>query len=84
MRKLYLASAMAGAMLFATGAFAAKFDDMCAMGLALTKDVHTDCSVSAEVAGKTYCFSNEEAMTMFMKDPEGNLAKAQAYYDKTH
>jgi YHS domain-containing protein len=75
---------MAGTMLFATGAFAAEFDDMCTMGLALGKDVQTDCSVSAEVDGKTYCFGNETAKTLFMKDAEGNLAKAQAYYDKTH
>jgi YHS domain-containing protein len=84
MRKLYLASAMAGAMLFATSTFAAEFDDTCAMGLALGKDLHTNCSVSAEIAGKTYCFGDEKAKTLFMKDTEGNLAKAQAYYDKTH
>lgn len=84
MKKLYLASAIAGAMLFATAATAAEFDDMCTMGLALGKDVHTDCSISADIGGKMYCFGNEEAMTLFMKDPEGNLAKAQSYYDKAH
>jgi len=84
MKKLYLASALAGAMLFATGAAAAEFDDMCAMGLALNKDVHTDCSISGEIGGKTYCFGSEDAKTQFMKNPESNLAKAEAYYKKTH
>jgi len=28
---------------------------------------------------KTYCFGSEQATSDFMKDPEGNLAKAQAY-----
>jgi hypothetical protein len=27
-----------------------------------------------------YCFGNEEAKAIFMKDPASNLAKAQAYY----
>ena len=26
-----------------------------------------------------YCFGNEEAKTLFMQDPAGNLAKAQTY-----
>jgi hypothetical protein len=29
-----------------------------------------------------YCFGSEEAKTTFMKDPQGNLAKAQEYYSK--
>ena len=84
MKKLYLASTLAGAMLFATATLAAEFDDMCAMGLALGKDVHTDCTISAEIGGQTYCFGNEDAMAQFMTDTEGNLAKAEAYYKKTH
>ena len=66
----------------ATAAFAAtgEYDNMCTMGLALGKDVKTDCSINATLQGKMYCFGNEEAKTMFMKDPAGNLAKAQAYY----
>jgi YHS domain-containing protein len=84
MNKLSLVSALAGAMLFSTAALAAEFDNMCAMGLALGKDVHTDCTISGEIGGKTYCFGNADAKTQFMKDPEGNLAEAQAYYDKSH
>ena len=84
MKKLYLISALSGAMLFATGALAAEFDDMCAMGLALGKDIHTDCTISGDIGGKSYCFGSEDAKTQFMKDPQGNLAKAQTYYKKTH
>ncbi|MGH6866015.1 MAG: hypothetical protein ACREDO_07585 [Methyloceanibacter sp.] len=86
MYKFCIAAAFAVSTLAATAALAAtgEYDNMCTMGLALGKDVATDCSVNAEVAGKTYCFGNEEARTMFMKDPKGNLAKAQAYYSSKH
>ena len=76
-------SVIAGALLLVTAAAAAttgEFDNMCAEGLALGKNIATDCSVNAVIDGKTYCFGNEAAKTLFMKDPQGNLAKAQAYY----
>jgi YHS domain-containing protein len=57
---------------------------MCTEGLALGKDVPTDCSVNATIKGKTYCFGSEDAKAAFMKDPEGNLAKAQSYYQSKH
>jgi YHS domain-containing protein len=69
---------LAGAALAATG----EFDNMCAEGLALGKDIKTDCSVNAVIDGKTYCFGNEQAKTDFRKDPKGNLAKAQATFAK--
>ena len=86
MNKFILASAMAGALLFATAANAAtgEYDNMCTMGLALGQDVETDCSINAEVDGKTYCFGNDTAKTLFMKDPAGNLAKADTYYKSNH
>jgi YHS domain-containing protein len=55
---------------------------MCAGGLALHKEIKTDCSVSGEYKGKTYCFGNEQAKTDFMKDPQANLKKAEAYYGR--
>jgi YHS domain-containing protein len=84
MKTIYLVPALAGALMFSTAAFAAtgEYDDMCAMGLALEKKIETDCSINAEIGGKTYCFGNKKAKTLFMKDPEGNLAKANAYYEK--
>ena len=84
MTRLVVKSALAGAMLLGavTAAFAGtgEYDNMCTMGLALGKDIKTDCSINATIQGKMYCFGNEDAKTIFMKDPAGNLAKAQAYY----
>jgi YHS domain-containing protein len=86
MVRAYLTSTVAGAFLLAmaTPVFAAKgeFNNMCAMGLATGQDIKTDCSVNAEVKGKTYCFGSKAAKAEFMKDPEANLAKAQSYYSK--
>ena len=84
----YITSAVAGALLLglATAAMAAtgEFSNMCTEGLALGKDVKTDCSVNTVIDGKTYCFGNEDAKAMFMKDPKGNMAKAQSYYNSKH
>ena len=80
----YIKSALAGAFLIgmATAALAVtgEYNNMCTMGLALGKDIQTDCSINTEIQGKTYCFASKEAMTEFMADPTGNLVKAQAYY----
>ena len=65
-------------------ALTGEYSNMCTMGLALGKDVQTDCSINGLIGGKTYCFGSEDAKTEFMKDPQGNLAKAQAYYSKKH
>ena len=52
------------------------------MGLALRREVKTDCSINANVEGRTYCFGNEEAKSMLLKNPKSNLAKADAYHSK--
>jgi YHS domain-containing protein len=88
MVRAYITSAVAGAFLLglATAALAVtgEFSNMCTMGLASEKDIQTDCSINAQIQGKTYCFGSKEAMTQFMADPTGNLAKAQTYYSKKH
>jgi len=88
MTRGYITSAFAGALLLglttAALAVTGEFDNMCTQGLALGKDIKTDCSVNAVVEGKTYCFGSEQAKTDFMKDPKGNLAKAQSYYKSKH
>ena len=88
MVKAYITSAVAGALLFglATAALAltGEYGNMCTMGLALGKDIQTDCSINAQLEGKTYCFGSKEARTEFMKNPKANLAKAQEYYSKKH
>ena len=88
MTRGYITSAFAAALLLglSTAALAVtgEFDNMCTQGLAIGKDVKTDCSVNTTLDGKTYCFGNEAAKTEFMKDPKGNLAKAQSYYSSKH
>ena len=88
MTRGYITSAFAGALLLglSTAALAVtgEFDNMCTQGLASGKDVKTDCSVNTTLDGKTYCFGNDAAKTEFMKDPKGNLAKAQSYYSSKH
>jgi YHS domain-containing protein len=88
MIRSYITSAFAGALLlgFATAALAVtgEFNNMCTMGLASGKDIQTDCSINSQILGRTYCFGSKEAMTQFMADPTGNMAKAQAYYKSKH
>ena len=88
MSRGYITAAFAGALLLglttAALAVTGEFDNMCTQGLASGKDVKTDCSVNTTMDGKTYCFGNEAAKTEFMKDPKGNLAKAQSYYSSKH
>ena len=87
MIKAIVTSALAGAFALglATAAIAGEFDNQCSWGLANGKKVLTDCSVNAAIKGKTYCFSNEQAKTEFMKNPDANLAKAATVYgEKGH
>ena len=88
MVRAYFTSAVAGAFLLgmATAAVAVtgEFGNMCTQGLATGQDIQTDCSVNAQLEGKTYCFGSKEAMGEFMKNPKDNLAKAQTYYSKKH
>src|SRR5262245_4276396 len=81
----HLTSAFAGALLLGLGTTVAlavndEFSNKCAMGLASSHDIQTDCSINMEIQGKTYCFDSKEAMNQFMADPTGNLAKAQVFY----
>jgi YHS domain-containing protein len=88
MVRSYITSAFAGALLLglttAALAVTGEYGNMCTMGLASGKDIQTDCSINTEIQGKTYCFGSKEAMTQFMADPSGNLAKAQTYYSSKH
>lgn len=84
--RAYIASAVVGTLMLATAAVAAtgEYDNMCTMGLAMGKEVKTDCTINGQIDGKTYCFGSEAAKTTFMKDPKGNLAKAEAYSMSKH
>jgi YHS domain-containing protein len=57
-----------------------EYGNECVMGLALGKDIKTDCSVNTVYKGKTYCFGNETAKTLFLKKPEEFLLQAQIFY----
>jgi YHS domain-containing protein len=86
MIRTYVISALAGAFALglATTAIAAtgEFNNLCAQGLATGQKIETDCSVNAQIEGKTYCFGSEAAKAEFMKDPKANLAKAEKSYSK--
>ncbi len=88
MRRILIASAAAGAFLLGLGtaayAVTGQFNDMCAEGLALHKQIKTDCSINDTYKGKTYCFGSKQAKVDFMKNPAANLAKAEAYYATIH
>ena len=64
----------------AAAATEGEFDNDCVMGLALGKDIKTDCSVSTVYGGKTYCFGNETARELFLKKPDEFLLKAHIFY----
>jgi YHS domain-containing protein len=85
MTKATLASALAGAILLASGtaalaAVAGEFGNYCAMGLVNGDKKITDCSISEKIDGKTYCFHNNTHKEEFMKDPAANIDKAQAAF----
>ncbi|ODR98779.1 hypothetical protein AUC68_06105 [Methyloceanibacter methanicus] len=56
------------------------FGGDCVMGLALGKDIHTDCSVNTVYNGTKYCFGNETAKMLFLKRPDDFLLQAHIYY----
>jgi YHS domain-containing protein len=70
----------ASGVAFAEVAVKGEFDGECVMGLALGKDIQTDCSVSTVYQGKTYCFGNETARDLFLKRPNDFLLQAHIYY----
>lgn len=76
------AAIVIAALAFATPAYAVsgEFDNMCAEGLAVHKQIQTDCAINGQVGGKTLCFGSEEAKSDFMQHPEANLKEAQKYY----
>jgi YHS domain-containing protein len=77
--------ALAASLVLGLGVAAAaagdpEFDGECVMGLALGKDIKTDCSVNTVYNGRTYCFGNETARTLFLKKPDEFLLQAHVYY----
>ncbi len=82
--KMISSTAVSGFVLLAAQAVSAgEFGDQCAMGLALEKHFDTDCSINLAISGKTYCFGNEDAKTLFLEDTKGNKEKAEKYFAST-
>ena len=80
-KALFLAAILAcGLSLPAAAATEGEFGGECVMGLALGKEIKTDCSVSTVYGGKTYCFGNETARDLFLKKPDEFLLQAQIFY----
>jgi YHS domain-containing protein len=80
-RGYFLAAAIVlGLSLPAAAATEGEFGGECVMGLALGKEIKTDCSVNTVYAGSTYCFGNETAKQLFLKKPDEFLLKAQIFY----
>ena len=75
-----MAITLAGSIARAEALVEGEFGGDCVMGLALGKDIHTDCSVNTTYKGKTYCFGNETARTLFLKRPNDFLLQAHIYY----
>jgi YHS domain-containing protein len=69
-----------GLSLPADAATEGEFGGECVMGLALGKEIKTDCSINTVYAGRTYCFGNEIAKELFLKKPEEFLLKAHIFY----
>jgi YHS domain-containing protein len=84
MKKYLIASILIVGFAGSAYAVTGQFGDMCSWGLANHKDVQTDCSVNATIKGKTYCFSSADAKSQFMKNPSGNLTKAESFYKSEH
>ena len=69
--------------IFAMPVQAGEYGNRCALGMANENDVKTDCSVSEDIDGKTYCFGDEDAKAAFMEDAAANVEKADAYAKKS-
>jgi len=57
-----------------------EFGSLCAMGLTSGDEIQTDGTIRAQFDGSELCFRSKDAKAAFVKDPEGNLAKARAYW----
>jgi YHS domain-containing protein len=75
-----MAAALTFVLSLPAAATEGEFDGECVMGLALGKEIKTDCSVHTVYAGRTYCFGNETARELFLKKPEEFLLQAHIFY----
>jgi hypothetical protein len=58
-----------------------ELDGNCAMSAVIGAKRPTSCAVVwISPQDKLYCFSNEQAKAAFLRDPEGNERRAQAFW----
>lgn len=87
MKKLIVAAAVACSALAVTSAAAVaagalgEFGNNCAYGLTQGTKKYTDCSIHEKVGDKLYCFGTQAGKEAFMEDPEGNVKKAESFYN---
>jgi len=82
--RIFLSIGLAVVLAFASQARGAnpEYDGECAMGMAEGTKISTDCAVVwLSPEGKIYCFFNQAAKEKFMKSPQENLQRAQAFWD---
>ena len=82
MFRIFWASAAVSVLMFGLAAHAAtgEYENMDAMALTRGQAITTDCTISSQLDGKTYCFGSEQAMNTFMQNPKRNARKAHAAY----
>ena len=82
MRKLYICSAVIGAVVLgiATAAVAEEYKRADALSVAQGKPKRTKCTIKEDIDTKTYCFGDEASKAEFMKDAKANISKADAYW----
>ena len=82
MRKLYICSAVIGAVVLgiATAAVAEEYKRADALSAAQGKPKRTECTIKEDIDTKTYCFGDEASKAEFMKDAKANVAKADTYW----
>lgn len=58
-----------------------EFNGLCVMGLAEGKIIKTDCDITWKADDdKVYCFQNEDAKALFIKDINRNIERAKEFY----
>ena len=63
-----------------SSAFSEEFNNFCATSLSEGNFTATDCSVSQELEGKTYCFGNQTGKDIFLENPQEVLKKAGEFF----
>ena len=78
MRKLYICSAVIGAVVLgiATAAVAEEYKRADALSVAQGKPKRTECTIKEDIDTKTYCFGDEASKAEFMKDAKASISKA--------